>query len=629
MTRFRWTNAMVVIALAALVLLPLPSWAQSTPNPPGQISYQGFVTDANGVPLATNAPANYDIFFHIYDAAQAGNVLWGELQTVTVDRGYFSVLLGQGTTANDGSPYTNNLTSIFSGPTASDRYIGITVRGFSEIQPRLRLLSSPYSLLAANAIGLVGNTGVQVINATVTNVGINENPGNDSLDIRGSVGVFQNGALQFGEGFNGQDANAGKIGYEILSGNALDIVGAGATGNRRVKIWAEAATSTTGPLGVGTDTPATMLHVEHTGDTEMSVQSSDAGGHRWTMQSTGAGSLVGDLQIVDRTAPASRMTITTGGFVGIDTTTPGANLEVNGNTALDGYVTVSGNNYIETGHNISGKQQDAGKIGYNTFNDGALDIVGAGTAGNNRAVKIYGEGGTTMTGALTTQGTISAPSLGLNSSVADGVLSLGGVGHLNDNALYLRGGADHNHKLVYIDTISDTIAHTRTVDGAGLFGYQGGALGTTIFGSLATMMWDEYNIYVSDAGYSYAWYVYSDKNIKTNFVSLNDQSMLAKVASMPVSEWSYTNYPSVRHIGPMAQDFHAAFGGKSDKQISLSDEIGVALSAIKGLNEVVQNQASEIQVLKQQVQVLQSTVDAMKRTGGGGSVAAPSNANSQ
>ncbi len=140
-----------------LLLLALPALvrAQPTPNPPGQISYQGFLVDANGIPLATNAPKNYDIIFRIYNTPLGTTTpIWGELQTVTVDRGYFSVLLGQGS-AVPGANWTNDLSSVFSGSDASDRYIGTTVRGLSggdvEIQPRLRLLSSPYSLLAGTA----------------------------------------------------------------------------------------------------------------------------------------------------------------------------------------------------------------------------------------------------------------------------------------------------------------------------------------------------------------------------------------------------------------------------------------------------------------------------------------------
>lgn len=138
-----------------LVLVSSLCWAQPTPNPPGQVSYQGFLTDANGVPLALTAPKNYDVNFRIYTVPTGGSAVWGEVQTVTVDRGYFSVLLGQGAALSGGEPWTNNLVSIFTGLDASDRYIGMTVKGIttpdSEIQPRLRLLASPYSFLAAKA----------------------------------------------------------------------------------------------------------------------------------------------------------------------------------------------------------------------------------------------------------------------------------------------------------------------------------------------------------------------------------------------------------------------------------------------------------------------------------------------
>jgi trimeric autotransporter adhesin len=55
---------------------------------------------------------------------------------------------------------------------------------------------------------------------------------------------------------------------------------------------------------------------------------------------------------------------------------------------------------------------------------------------------------------------------------------------------------------------------------------------------------------------------------------------------MPIRTWNYTNDPASRHIGPVTQDFHAAFGlGTDDKSISTVDADGVALAAIQGLNQ--------------------------------------------
>ena len=166
--------ALLVLALTTQVALG----QAATPAPPGQISYQGFLTDANGVPLAAGAPRNYSVVFRIYDSSSGSGVRWAEQQVVTVDRGYFTVMLGSGA-ASTGF-WTNNLTGIFSGSDASDRYLGITVTdlGSNEILPRLRLLASPYSFLAANAINsvsaakLVTASGADLITTSGTNVTI-------------------------------------------------------------------------------------------------------------------------------------------------------------------------------------------------------------------------------------------------------------------------------------------------------------------------------------------------------------------------------------------------------------------------------------------------------------------------
>jgi hypothetical protein len=74
---------------------------------------------------------------------------------------------------------------------------------------------------------------------------------------------------------------------------------------------------------------------------------------------------------------------------------------------------------------------------------------------------------------------------------------------------------------------------------------------------------------------------------------VDSQAVLAKVASLPVTEWNYkTDSKGVQHIGPMAQDFQAAFGldGTDDKHISVVDEGGVALAAIQGLNQKLQEE---------------------------------------
>jgi hypothetical protein len=83
-----------------------------------------------------------------------------------------------------------------------------------------------------------------------------------------------------------------------------------------------------------------------------------------------------------------------------------------------------------------------------------------------------------------------------------------------------------------------------------------------------------------------AWSSLSDRNAKENFTTTNPREILGKVAALPMASWNYkAQGAAVRHLGPMAQDFHAAFGlGESDRTITSVDADGVALAAIQGLN---------------------------------------------
>jgi len=65
--------------------------------------------------------------------------------------------------------------------------------------------------------------------------------------------------------------------------------------------------------------------------------------------------------------------------------------------------------------------------------------------------------------------------------------------------------------------------------------------------------------------------------------------VMERLAALPVSVWTYGfDHPSVRHLGPMAQDFAAAFGlGDDDRRIELVDACGVLMAACKALHRRV------------------------------------------
>ena len=92
----------------------------------------------------------------------------------------------------------------------------------------------------------------------------------------------------------------------------------------------------------------------------------------------------------------------------------------------------------------------------------------------------------------------------------------------------------------------------------------------------------------------------SDRATKRAIEPVDSDDVLAGVERLDVSRWSYRwDGPDVRHIGPMAQDFAAAFDvGADDRKISVIDMNGVALAAIKSLKAQVDRQEHEIADLR-------------------------------
>ncbi len=107
----------------------------------------------------------------------------------------------------------------------------------------------------------------------------------------------------------------------------------------------------------------------------------------------------------------------------------------------------------------------------------------------------------------------------------------------------------------------------------------------------------------------------SDVNVKSDIEALDGNLVLAKLDAMPVTEWSYRwESPTVRHIGPMAQDFHAAFGlGTDETKISPRDMAGVSMAAIKALRVELLERDAEIATQRQQISTLQARLDELEK----------------
>ncbi len=75
-------------------------------------------------------------------------------------------------------------------------------------------------------------------------------------------------------------------------------------------------------------------------------------------------------------------------------------LTVEGDATLSGPAKITGANTLEFGAGVSGKQGDAGKIGYAVWDKDSLNIVGAGTKAEGRKITFFAEGGATFKGGV-------------------------------------------------------------------------------------------------------------------------------------------------------------------------------------------------------------------------------------
>ncbi|HEU4561623.1 MAG TPA: tail fiber domain-containing protein [Longimicrobium sp.] len=98
-----------------------------------------------------------------------------------------------------------------------------------------------------------------------------------------------------------------------------------------------------------------------------------------------------------------------------------------------------------------------------------------------------------------------------------------------------------------------------------------------------------------------SWNVISDRNRKENFLAVDGEELLARLRTLPVTTWQYRTEEdrTVRHIGPMAQDWQRAFGFSGDSTtINTGDFDGVNLAAAQALERRTAQQAGQLQALE-------------------------------
>jgi hypothetical protein len=131
-----WEDIMRKVVSISIIALFFMALASLNADVPKCTSYQGYLTDPSGNPVADDV---YDITFKIYGSVSGPDLLWSSgVQAVQVTGGTFTYLLGSNV------PFPDDL---WVGD--STRYLGITVGADPEIIPRTKFTTSVFAGHAA------------------------------------------------------------------------------------------------------------------------------------------------------------------------------------------------------------------------------------------------------------------------------------------------------------------------------------------------------------------------------------------------------------------------------------------------------------------------------------------------
>ena len=287
------------------------------------------------------------------------------------------------------------------------------------------------------------------------------------------------------------------------------------------------------------------------------------------------------------------------------------------NTANGSLATVGGgyNNTSQgTRATVSGGSDNAATgfgatIGGGVGNMASQNYATVGGGGANTATgpfaAVEGGGSNTASGvSATVGGGYSNTAQGINATVSGGLANFalgyaatipGGFNNAAGGNFSFAAGrqakARHKGAFVWADATATDFASTtlnqfnvRASGGARIFSNSAATVGVRL------------------APGSNAWSIASDRALKEDFQDIDKQQVLAKVRQLPIQNWKLKDEDgNVRHVGPVAQDFHAAFQlGSDERFIHTGDAVGVSLVAIQALTEQNQTLTKRVDILQQE-----------------------------
>ena len=258
----------------------------------------------------------------------------------------------------------------------------------------------------------------------------------------------------------------------------------------------------------------------------------------------------------------------------------------------------------DTGSGTGVYGSSKGGIGVAGNSDSSYGILGSSISGTG----IVGSSGSgyAIYGSSNTSTAINGFSF-----AGDGVIGQSnskiGVKGISDSDIGVRGESNSNPG-VYGVSVSSVGVNGISTSGIGVVGQSSSGKAAVFQGGSGGAGSCTYN---GGAG----WTCTSDRNKKEHFRTVNANAILEALMTMPVTRWNMKGDRSrTPHMGPVAQDFSAAFKlGENDTTINTADAQGVALAAIQGLYGVVKQKDAQIKTLSGQVRSLEDRLAALEK----------------